>query len=572
MLRKFEQRRGRVAAGTSAARRVLSQIGAVLIAMLAVASAVGAQETRPETNPETKKVDPVVVTATTVPTPAEQLGVSLNVITGEDLKTYHYSTVDDAFRNIPGCQRHAAGRLRQAVDPEHPGRQREPGADPRRRRPGLEPHGRPDGPVRHLPGPDRAHRGDPRRAVHALRRRRHRRRGQHHHQERARGPSPPPSRTWAATTTPSTTGSRSTARTRSSTTRSTGSHLESNGQFQNDNSNINAVSVAASAVTLPFDSSLSVRLPLQQERHRRAGQERLPAAPAHRAHHQPERQAADRDHGDERRGQTRPVEWWESRGRFGRYTNNQGFQDPVDPGFDFDVPFRSQVDVERREVELAQLASSSGRGARARSGSATATRTGTTRACSRLPRATCPGSSSSSNFACSTGSSSRAAFRIEDDSVFGKATTGQGSVAFVIKETGTRLRGSAGHGLPRSHLQRPLLPGLRQSRTCCPSAARPGTWAIDQNLWQNRIRLKFDLVRHPLHRRHHVLRGAADRALRRPRQCRQGPLQGRRGRAERSTSCPNLVASFTYTYTDTDNLSTERPLARIPRNSGQRRR
>ena len=31
---------------------------------------------------------------------------------------------------------------------------------------------------------------------------------------------------------------------------------------------------------------------------------------------------------------------------------------------------------------------------------------------------------------------------------------------------------------------------------------------------------------------------------------------------------PNLVASFAYTYTDTDNLTTRRPLARIPRNSG----
>jgi outer membrane receptor protein involved in Fe transport len=31
---------------------------------------------------------------------------------------------------------------------------------------------------------------------------------------------------------------------------------------------------------------------------------------------------------------------------------------------------------------------------------------------------------------------------------------------------------------------------------------------------------------------------------------------------------PNLVASFTYTYTDTDNLQTNRPIARIPRQAG----
>jgi vitamin B12 transporter len=65
-----------------------------------------AQETKPDTTqeakPEAKRVDPVVVTATTVATPADQLGVALNVITGEDFKTYHYSSVDDAFRSIPG--------------------------------------------------------------------------------------------------------------------------------------------------------------------------------------------------------------------------------------------------------------------------------------------------------------------------------------------------------------------------------------------------------------------------------------------------------------------------------------
>src|SRR5262245_62332579 len=68
--------------------------------LLLVAAVASAQAQ--DVAPETKKVDPVVITATTVPTPAQQLGVSLNVITGEEFKTYHYSAVDDAFRNIPG--------------------------------------------------------------------------------------------------------------------------------------------------------------------------------------------------------------------------------------------------------------------------------------------------------------------------------------------------------------------------------------------------------------------------------------------------------------------------------------
>jgi len=65
---------------------VRQTLGALLVAMLAVATTGEAQETKPDTTqearPEAKKVDPVVVTATTIATPAEQLGVALNVITG----------------------------------------------------------------------------------------------------------------------------------------------------------------------------------------------------------------------------------------------------------------------------------------------------------------------------------------------------------------------------------------------------------------------------------------------------------------------------------------------------------
>src|SRR5713226_6151802 len=70
-----------------------------------------AQETKPEEKAETKNVDPVVVTATTVPTPATQLGVALSVITESDFKTYHYATVDEALRNVPGVEIRRSGSL-----------------------------------------------------------------------------------------------------------------------------------------------------------------------------------------------------------------------------------------------------------------------------------------------------------------------------------------------------------------------------------------------------------------------------------------------------------------------------
>src|SRR5712692_3326849 len=58
---------------------------------------------------EPKSVDPVVVTATTVETPVEQLGASVSVVNGQDFQTYHYPTVDEALRNVPGVQIRRSG-------------------------------------------------------------------------------------------------------------------------------------------------------------------------------------------------------------------------------------------------------------------------------------------------------------------------------------------------------------------------------------------------------------------------------------------------------------------------------
>src|SRR5437879_13908919 len=60
---------------------------------------------------ETRKVEPVVGTATTVETPAEQLGATVSVITEEDFRTYHYTTVHDALRSVPGLDVRQSGSL-----------------------------------------------------------------------------------------------------------------------------------------------------------------------------------------------------------------------------------------------------------------------------------------------------------------------------------------------------------------------------------------------------------------------------------------------------------------------------
>src|SRR5260370_4250944 len=73
-----------------------------LLALALAAPAVAAAQ-------EQKNVDPVVVTATKVATPSEQIGASISVVNGDDFQTYHYPTVDEALRNVPGVEIRRSG-------------------------------------------------------------------------------------------------------------------------------------------------------------------------------------------------------------------------------------------------------------------------------------------------------------------------------------------------------------------------------------------------------------------------------------------------------------------------------
>jgi len=529
-------------------------ITTVMIAMLTAAAPAAAQET--------KKVDPVVVTATTVETLAEQLGVALSVIPGEDFKTYQYSTIDDAFRNIPGVtvtQQGSYGKLSTLsirgananqvlilVDGVRVSSPTLGQTDLSDISPDL---------IERIEvirgGQSTLYGADAIGGVVNI------------ITKKGTGPF--------AATLENMGGNYDTLRNRLSIGGTykifnyslSGSHLESNGQFQNDNANINAVS-GRIGVSLPFDSSLSfvyrynktdTGVPVKS-----VFPPPQPIVPIinPNAKQQTETTVLSVD------AKTHPVEWWESRGRFGRYTNNQGFQDPVDPGFDFDVPFRSQVDVVRREAEWLNSffigkwsTTTLGFGYRHEEGD----NKGVFRTARSVPSVMFEQQLRFLDRLFITGG-----FRIEDDSVFGQATTGQGSVAFVIKETGTRLRGSAGTGFRAPTFNDLFFPDFGNPNLL---PERSQTWdaGFDQSLWQNRVRLKFTwFATH--------FRDAITCCVVLPTAPFGGPVNAGKARSKGVESgaevdiLPSLVASFTYTYTDTDNLQTNRPLARIPRHSG----
>src|SRR5580765_8751374 len=78
------------------------------LVLLIPAGMLAAQEAAPAPAPA-RDLDPVVLTATKLETRAEQLGASVTVIPGDDVQKYHFETVEDVLRNVPGVEIRRSG-------------------------------------------------------------------------------------------------------------------------------------------------------------------------------------------------------------------------------------------------------------------------------------------------------------------------------------------------------------------------------------------------------------------------------------------------------------------------------
>jgi vitamin B12 transporter len=58
---------------------------------------------------EARRLDPVVVTATMVPTPLERLGATVSVVTGDEITQYNYDQLADVLRQVPGVEVQTSG-------------------------------------------------------------------------------------------------------------------------------------------------------------------------------------------------------------------------------------------------------------------------------------------------------------------------------------------------------------------------------------------------------------------------------------------------------------------------------
>jgi vitamin B12 transporter len=509
---------------------------------------------------EPKRVDPVVVTATPVETPSEQLGASVSVVNGEDFQTYHYPTVDEALRSVPGVEIRRSGGYGKTTSVTIRGanaNQVQVLVDGLRvKSPTL---GQVDlsdispdlierievirGAQSTLYGADaiggviniitRKGKGGPFQA-----------------------------------TVQQEVGNYDTLVSRATVYGAwkilnyalSASHFESNGQFQNDETDANAISARIGA-TLPGNSTLDfvfrynkndIGVPVKGVF---PGPQPINPIINRNARSQSETTIFSLE------GKTRPVEWWETRGRLARYENSAGFQDPVDPGVDFDFPTFSQVNVERREAEWVNSffigkwsTSSVGLEHRREIGESH----NTFRAVSETQSVFFEQQLRFFERLFLTGG-----FRVEDNSVFGTTTTERGSLAFLIKETGTRLRGSAGTGFRAPTFNDLFFPGFGNP-DLQPEKSLSYDFGVDQKLWNNRIRLGLTYFQNNF-------RNLIACCTPLPTAPFGGPFNVGRARSAgieftgEVDVLPNLIASLNYTYTDSENLATDRPLPREPR-------
>jgi vitamin B12 transporter len=514
---------------------------------------------------EVERMDPVVVTATRTETPAEQVGGAVTVVTGEEIDTYHYPTVDEALRTVPGVEIRRSGSFGKttsiSIRGANPNQVQVLVDGVRVKSPTTGQAELSDfspdlidrieiirGPQSTLYGADAI--GG---VVNII-------------TKRGQGPFS----AWAEQQV----GNYDTLKSATGFSGSwrifdyafAGSHFESNGRFKNDGVDENALS-ARLGVSLPGDTTIS--LTTRYNRTKAGVPIEFTASPLEidpvidpNTHQDSETVVSSLA------VHTRPVTWWESEARVSRYWNYINFVDPPDP---FECPpitfgvcnFPARFRVERREAEWLN---------HFHVGKWSTSTIGLEY---RDERANVQGTN---GFGPVTDTVSgffqeqlrffdrlfmSAGVRVENNSEFGRSTTERGSLAYVIREWGTRIRGGAGSGFRAPTFNDLFFPGFSNSKLQ-PERSFSYDFGIDQRLWDNRIRLGLtyfqiefkDLIACcvEIPNPPFVITSNIGRAR----------SAGIEFTAE-ADLLDTLTTALNYTYTDTENLPTDRPLPREPR-------
>jgi vitamin B12 transporter len=251
------------------------------------------------------------------------------------------------------------------------------------------------------------------------------------------------------------------------------------------------------------------------------------------------------------------IDAWDTRFRYGQWWNNAGFQNPPPPGTFTTV---SQIDTRRREFEWLNTVRT-GPWNTITLGAEHRNEAGYNRHTFRQEINTVSGYAQD-ELRLFDRVILGGGLRYEDNDVFGDALTGRASIAVPIKETGTKLRAAWGQGFRAPTINDLFFPGFGNPNVK-PERSESYEVGADQGLWDNRVRFGVTFFHNQFSNLIQIVQTPGTFLF----------IPQNVGRAETegvefySEFYPVDRLSFyaNYTFTESEDLATNKPLRRFPR-------
>ena len=499
---------------------------------------------------QTRYVDPVVVTATKVETPQERLGASVTVVTGDDIVENNYTTVEEALRHVPGVSIERSGGLGKTTTIRIRGagaQQVQVMVDGMRvKSPTLGITELSDlsvdaierievvrGPQSTLHGADAI--GG---VVNIITK---------------KGQGPPRGTVQVEAGTFETYREQATfsGSYKAFSYSLSGSHYDTRGYLKNDDATQSAFA-GRFDYEFPWQGTLSLR-----GRYVKTETD-LPVFSTNPTVFDPNAQQQSETWLYTLIYDQKITAWWDTQLRYGQWFNRAGFQNPPPPGGFTTI---SQINTERREAEWLNNFHI-GRWNTLTLGAEHRDELGRNRGTFRK-EINVKSLFAQDELRLFDRVILGGGIRHEENDTFGEALTGRASVAVLIPETGTKLRGAWGEGFRAPSINDLFFPGFGNPRLQ-PEESVSWELGADQRLWDNRLRFGATYFHNDFDNLIQIVNIPGTFLFQ--------PVNVGRARTEgveiyvEGDPVDWLTLYASYTYTHTEDLDTFKPLRRIPRN------